>query len=155
MKKETHPLANQIHRYFGVAFNNQVWAYIEKKDRTEAETLEMIDLAHSSLVHWKLYEKSTIVNVQRGEYMIAKAYFCAGQAENALNYAERCLAITKDNQEEMADFDLAYAYEIMAKAHKLNNNTKEAKTFFDLAEKAANELKGEKDKEIFLKDLYS
>ncbi len=34
----------------------------------------MIGYAHSSLHHWKLYSGGTIVNVQRGEYMIAKAY---------------------------------------------------------------------------------
>ncbi len=78
MKKENHTLINNIHRYFAAEFNNTAWDYFEKENKTKEDFDDMIGYAHSALHHWKLFSGGTIVNVQRGEYMVAKAYALAG-----------------------------------------------------------------------------
>src|SRR3954468_10384571 len=54
------------HRRSGVDLFNYTWTLIEKADRTEAETDEMIHAAHASRWHWARAEGSTIANLGRG-----------------------------------------------------------------------------------------
>ena len=108
MEKEKHILINSIHRFFGVEFNNTAFDYFDKENRTPEETDDMIGYAHSSLHHWKLFSGGTIANVQRGEYMVAKAYALAGKKEEALSHAKKCLELTEKHPEEMKDFDFAF-----------------------------------------------
>lgn len=149
MEKEKHILINHIHRYFGVEFNNKAWTYFEKESRTADEDDDMTMIAHSSLLHWKLFSGGTIVNVQRGEYMVAKAYCLAGNKEEALSHANKCFLITESNLDEMKDFDIAFAHEIMAIANRLCGNEDEFNEHKELAEKKGNEIKDEEDRKIF------
>lgn len=154
MKKETHPLANQIHRYFGVYFNNSLWNYFDKKKRTDEENDDMIGMAFSALTHWKIFKGGTIVNVQRGEYMVAKAFYKAGNKTEALRHAEICLKLTLKHSSEMKDFDFAFAYEIMAAVKKMYGNIKDFKKYKDLAEKYGNEIADKDDKRVYFVEFY-
>ncbi len=149
MNKEKHILINNIHRYFGVEFNNTAWKYFEKENKTKEDIEDMVDYAHSSLLHWKLFSGGTIANVQRGEYMVAKANALAGNQTEALNHAKRCLELTGKNAHEMEDFDFAFANEIMAMANNLSGNKNEFQKYKALAEKSGNEIKDEEDKKVF------
>lgn len=142
--------ANQ---YFAVAYNGSVWKLLEKKERTEDENEEMINLAHASLLHWSKSPKCRKVNLQRGEYMISMAYIYAKNPRQALHYAKRCKKITENNIEENEDFDLAYAYLVLAMALSLNNSKIEAEEYLNKAKKLGGDIKGEKDRDIFLADL--
>lgn len=153
MKKEKHILINNIHRYFGVEFHNTSWKYFENENRTEEDTDDMINYVHSSLHHWKLFSGGKIVNVQRGEYMIAKAYAIAGNKQEALTHAKKCLEITKKNSKEMEDFDFMFAYEIMAFAEFINGNKTEFKKYKHLTEKSIDEVKDKRDREICIKEF--
>jgi len=149
MKKENHTLINSIHRYFAIEFNNTAMNYFDKENRTQEDTDDMIGYAHSALHHWKLFSDGKIVNVQRGEYVIAKAYALAGNKAEALHHAKRCLELTKKYSSEMEDFDLAFANEIMSLANKINNNEDEFRKFRTLAEKSGNEIKDEEDRKVY------
>lgn len=153
MEKEKHILINNIHRYFGVEFNNNAWEYFEKENKTQEDVEDMIRYAHSSLHHWKLFSGGTIANVQRGKYMVAKAYALAGNKPEALVHAKECLELTEKNPDKMEDFDFAFAYEIMALAQFINGNMNEFQRYKTLSENSVNEIKDEEDRKIFTDEL--
>lgn len=153
MEEEKKYTIEEANHYFGIEFNNAIWTLLDKKDRTEAENHEMINLAHASLLHWSRSPKGTKANLQRGEYMIANVHTFIGNKDQALYYANRCLKLTQDYKSEMADFDIAYAYLIMARALALAGNKEEGLKYLDLAKKATEEIKDKDDKDIVLLDL--
>ena len=76
-----------------------------------------------------------------------------GKSDEALSYAKETLKITEDNN--LKDFDFAYAYEAMARAHSISNDQNESKEWYKKAIISGNLIEGEKDKEYFLLDLNS
>ena len=92
---------------------NHTWALLEKSDRTPAEDDEMIHGAHASRFHWG--EVGEPVNLARGEWQCARVYSVLGRAEPALYHARRCLEIHEAIGS--ADWDIAAAYEGMARAY--------------------------------------
>jgi hypothetical protein len=64
------------------------------------------------------------VNEVRALYMISKVHLLAGNAELALDYAERCMAMTRELG--IDDFDLAYAHEAVARGLRAVGRTEEA-----------------------------
>jgi hypothetical protein len=149
MEKEKHILVNSIHRYFGAEFNNTAFKYFDKENKTQEDINDMIGYALSSLLHWKLYSGGTAVNVQRGEYMVAKAYAIAGNKNEALAHAEKCLELTEKNSGGMKDFDFAFANEVMALAEKINGNNDGFLKYRSIAEKLGNEIKNEEDRRFY------
>jgi len=148
-KKQT--LDFTIHRYFGVHFNQKIWDYLEKESISKEEAYEMIDIAHASNHHWRF--AGTIVNQQRGAYMIARVYLAAGSTDAAILYAKRCMDLTENNKEEMKDFDLAYAYEMLAKCELAEGNTDKGNELLNEAKRLGSLITGKGDKEYFEKDL--
>jgi DNA-binding transcriptional MerR regulator len=92
---------------------NHTWTLLEKPDRTVAEDDEMIHSAHASRFHWG--EVGADVNLARGEWQCSRVYAVLGRAEPALWHARRCLAINETSG--VGDWDIASAYEAMARAH--------------------------------------
>ena len=147
-KKQT--LDFTIHRYFGVNFNQLIWDFLAKEKLTIEEGYELIDLAHSSNMHWRF--AGTQVNLQRGAYMIARVYLAVGSADAAIIYANKCQEFTDKFPEEMKDFDFAYAAEIMWKCNLAEGNTTEAETWKNKTRKLGDEIKNAEDKKYFDKD---
>ncbi len=102
------------HRRLGVALFNHVWTLLETPDRTPAQTDEMIHAAHASRYHWTLADGTQPINLGRGEWQCSRVYAVLGRGEPALWHAKRCLAYAQDPSAE--DWDLAAAYESMARA---------------------------------------
>ena len=109
----------------------------------------MIHAAHASRYHWGMIGEK--VNFTRGEWQIAHVYTVLGQAQPALYHAQRCL--DQCLADAIGDFDLAYAYEAMARAHACAGHTAEAKNFYRLAEHAGALIAEEEDRQMFQKDL--
>jgi DNA-binding transcriptional MerR regulator len=100
------------HRRLGVGLFNATWALIEKADRSPAETDEMIHRAHASRWHWGRVGEA--VHLARGEWLCSRVYATLGRGEPALWHARRCVEIDEENG--IADWDIAAAYEAMARA---------------------------------------
>ena len=115
------------------------------------EAKRIINFAKASLYHWKKSDKYTIVNEQRGKWLISHVYAILGKSDEALSYAQETLKITEENN--LKDFDLAYAYESMARAHSIANNQSESKEWYKKAKVAGDLIANEKDK-IMKADLY-
>ena len=148
---ETKFTVAEGHRHFAAATNSEVWVLLEKPDRTPAEDERMVHAAHASCYHW--LEAGTAVHHQRGEWLIARVYAELGRGADALRHAGRCMEITRAYPSDMADFDIAYAHEALARAHSLCGDTAEARHYKALAEEAAKAIVDPEDRAYFLSDL--
>ena len=138
-----------IHRQMAIELFNLTWDLIEKPDRTQAETDRMINAAHASRYHWEI--AGDAVNIARGEWQISRVYAVAGRPEPCLYHAERCLQVTLEN--DLVDFDLAFAYEAMARACNLSGDLMETAKFITLGQQAGEKISSEEDREYFFNEL--
>lgn len=137
------------HKHFAVSLFNHTWSYITKKKRTPEDDDLMIHAAHASRFHWS--KVGDAKNFAIGEWQVSHVYAILGRAEAALYHAERGLELCKKNK--MGDFVLAYAYESLARAHKVSGNKKEFSKFLNLAKEAGAAIKEKEDRELFEQDI--
>ncbi|RNA67957.1 hypothetical protein [Alteribacter keqinensis] len=130
---------------------NATWDLIEKNERTTADDLLMIHTAHASRFHWG--EIGTPVEFARGEWQISRVYALTGMAESAVYHAKHCLEICTDNQ--IGGFDLAFAYEALARAYYACNNRRKCNYYFEKAKEAADHIEKMEDRDYFLLELDS
>jgi tetratricopeptide (TPR) repeat protein len=128
---------------------NFAWTLLEKPDRSAREDDLMIHAAHAQRFHWEWVGDP--VNHARGEWQLARVYAVLGRAEPALHHARRCLELCEANG--IGDFDLAYAYEAMARAYGVTGDGDEAARFEELARRVAEEIADADDREQVLADL--
>jgi hypothetical protein len=141
----------EAHRFFAVRYNGATWNLLEKPDRTKEEDELMIYTAHASCCHW--LAAGTGLHHQRGEWLIARVYSALGIAEAALRHANRCLELTHQHADLMEDFDLAFAYECVARANAVAGDRTEALKYAALAQKAGEAIKKEEDRKIFFAEF--
>lgn len=139
------------HREIAVKCFNSTWDLIDKKDRTEEEVLQMIHMAHASRYHWG--EIGTPVNFTRGEWQISRVYALAGMGESALYHAKHALKFCVDHN--IGDFDLAFAYESLARAYSILGLQTEKEVEIARAKEAAEQIAKKEDKDYFLSELAS
>lgn len=141
----------EAHRYFAKTANGRVWSLLGQEERSVAEEVELIHAAHASLYHW--LQVGTAVHHQRGEWLISHVYAVLGDAPAALRHAARCWGLTDTHKALLADFDIAYAYEGLARAHVLAGNHAEAQHYYTLAQEAGAAIADEEDRAIFTSDF--
>ena len=144
---------DEAHLYFAKSINGRVWELLQKPDRSQSENDEMLYAAHACTYHWQF--AGTAMHQQRGEWLISRVHVALGHAKEALRHAERCLELTQANKNMMQDFDIAYAFECLARANALMGDHKIAEEFFELAQKAGNAIANEEDRSIFMGDFQS
>lgn len=142
-------ITDEIHRRLGIELFNHTWDLLDKTDRTQQESLEMIHAAHASRYHWE--KAGTAINLARGEWQISRVYAVLRRAEPALYHAQLCLEICQKNG--FGDFDLAYAYEAMARANAVAGNAPELANYKRLAYDAGENILEAEDKQLFMIDL--
>lgn len=141
----------EAHKYFAKSINGRVWELLQMSNRSQDDNDEMLYAAHACTYHWKFV--GTAVHQQRGEWLISHVHVVLGHALEALRHAERCFELTESHKELMKDFDIAYAFEGMARAHAMLGDQKMAQEFFDLAEQAGRTIANEEDRSIFIGDF--
>ena len=144
---------NEAHKAFAITLNGIVWRLLEKNDRSQLEDDELLYAAHACSYHW--LQVGTGVHQQRGEYLISKVYISLNRPIPALHHAKRCLDLTEQHKDEMKDFDIAYAYEGLARAHAINGQIEQARDYYGLARKSGDAIKDDEDKSIFDGDFAS
>jgi DNA-binding transcriptional MerR regulator len=130
---------------------NLAWAYLEQPDRTPDDDAAMIHAAHASTSLWA--DVGAAVNAVRGEWQCARVYATVGRSEPALYHAARAVAICR--QHDIGDFDLAAAYEGMARASAVAGDADEAERWTELARTAAADIADDDDRAIVLADIDS
>jgi uncharacterized protein YndB with AHSA1/START domain len=111
------------HRRQGVEANNAAVELLGAARDDEADE-ELLRRAYAAAYHWARTTSAGPANEARANYLIAKALLATGQPERALVAAERCLA--QCERHGLADFDLAYAHEVRARALRALGRTDEA-----------------------------
>ncbi|TDT97722.1 DNA-binding transcriptional MerR regulator [Streptomyces sp. 846.5] len=138
-------------RRMAVDLYNGVWRLLEKEDRSVEEDDRMLHMAHASRYHWG--QIGAPVNLSRGEWQCSRVYSVLGRAEPALHHARRGLEICQAHG--IADWDLAYAYESLARAHAVAGDEDQARTWTEQALAAAEDIAEDGDRELVLTDLES
>jgi DNA-binding transcriptional MerR regulator len=108
---------------------NGVWRLLEKEDRSVEEDDRMLHMAHASRYHWG--QVGAPVNLSRGEWQCSRVYSVLGRAEPALHHARRGLEICQKHG--IGDWDLAFAYESLARAHAVAGDTDQARAWTEQA----------------------
>ena len=136
-------------RALSVALFNRVWALLETADRSPAQTDEMIHAAHASRYHWSVVGEPA--NLARGEWQCSRVYAVIGRGEPALWHARRCLEILE--AAGIGDWDLAAAYEAMARASAVAGDGEAARTWAERSRAACAAIAEDEDRRIVEADL--
>lgn len=147
--KDQLELDPDLQRKIAAACFNGVWTLLEKEDRTEAEDAQMIHAAHASTYHWM--QIGGPERRARGEWQCSRVYCVLGQPEAAMFHAKKVLEICQ--REGIGDFDLAFAYEGLARACAVAGDFDESRRWAELARSAATDIAGDFDRELLLGDL--
>jgi uncharacterized Fe-S center protein len=139
----------EMHRKTGIELFNFVWTLLDKTGRTQEEVDAMIHAAHASRHHWGF--AGTPLNFARGEWQISRVYATLKRSEPALYHARRCLEICQANN--IADFDLAFAYEALARGYTVAGDTANRQKYLDLAKEATKNIAEEDDRKLLEDDL--
>jgi hypothetical protein len=147
MSKST--LSKEEYRKFAVALFNLTWSLLDKKDRTREDDDRMIHAAHASRFHWG--EIGTPLEFERGEWQISRVYSVLKRSEPAIYHAKRCLEICKEHS--IGDFDIAFAYEAMARAYAIAGGKTECEKYIKLAKEAGEHIEKKENKDYFFSEL--
>jgi len=139
----------QWHRTFATSLFNLTWDLLGKADRTREDDDRMVHAAHASRFHWG--EIGTSLEFERGEWQISRVYAVLNRPEPALVHAKRCLAICEENG--IGDFDIAFAYETMARAYAVVGDAEKTESYVDLGMRAANRIEDEGNRTYYLSEL--
>ncbi len=120
---------------------NKTWDYIDMENRTKEDDFQMIHCAHTSRYLWSLVGNP--VNIERGEWQVSKVYSIVGLGQSALYHGEECLRICLENDVEI--FDLVFAYECIARAYKILNDTENLEKYIKLANETLEKMEKNSD----------
>jgi hypothetical protein len=132
-------------RQRGVELFNATWELLGSR----ADDDRMLHMAHASRFHWGEAPECKPENLARGEWLVSRVYSVLGRAEPAIWHARRCLDHCEENG--IGDWDLAYAYEALARAHAVAGDA-EAAEWKTKARAAGDEIADAEDREHFDKD---
>jgi hypothetical protein len=137
------------HRQLGVDLFNHAWTYLDMAERTADEDDAMLNASHASRYHWS--QASEEANHQaRGDWQLSRVYAVLGRGEPAVHHGERCLEWC--GRGEVEDWDVAFAHEALARAHKVAGNAEAAERHKRLARAAGDAIADRDDREHFDKD---
>lgn len=130
---------------------NGVWRLMENEQRSESEDDAMLHMAHASRHHWGAV--GTPANLARGEWLCSRVYAVLRRAEPCRHHAERVLALCREHG--IGDWDLAFGYEALARAHAVAGDREEAAQTIAQARAAAEDIADDGDRQLVLADLDS
>ena len=140
------------HRAIGVDLFNRTWDLMGKQGRTVEEDDAMLHMAHASAHHWRAEGTgATPHNLARSEWQVSRVYTVLGRGEPAEYHARRCLEICQANG--IGDWDLAYAYEALARAASVAGDQAAASSWAEQARRAAADVAEDEDRDAVLTDL--
>jgi hypothetical protein len=131
----------------GVALFNEVWDLIASREDDD----RMLHMAHASRFAWGEAPECRPENLARGEWLCSRVYSVLGRAEPALWHAQRCL--DRCEAAGIGDWDLAYAYEALARALAVAGDAGRAASWRDRARAAGEGIVDPEDREQLERDL--
>lgn len=135
-------------RQLGVALYNEAWRLMESRDDDD----RLLNAAYASAYHWSEAPECTAENRARSEWQLSRVYVVLGRPEPALHHAHRCLRWCEENG--IGDWDLAYAYEALARAAVLAGEPNAA-AWREKARAAGDAIAEPEDREHFDEDFQT
>lgn len=104
------------HRSQGITANNGTWDWLGKPDgeRTVDDDEQMTLSAYAAAYHWARAARRGPENAARANWLLSRVWVVRGNGALALHHADIVMATCHENQ--LRDFDLAYAHEGRARA---------------------------------------
>ena len=143
------PLDAVTERQLAADLFNHTWTLLETPDRTQTQDDEMLHAAHASRHHWGRIGEP--VNFARGEWQCSRVYAVLGRAEPALWHARRCVALCEEHG--IGDFDIAAAWEAIARAQVLAGDRGAAADALERARSLSAAIAEDEDRELIESDL--
>jgi len=137
------------HRQLGVDLFNGTWELMENTDRTPDEDALMIHMAHASAYHW--LQVGAPENTARSHWQCSRMYTVIGRSEPAIYHAKLVLDVCERNG--IGDWDLAFAYDALARAYAVAGNSAESAQWLSKAQAASADINAAEDRDLLLKDL--
>jgi hypothetical protein len=95
----------------------------------------------------------TTANRARSEWLCSRVYAILGRPEPALHHARHCLELVESAPDEMEDWDIAGAYEALARAHLTADEADEARRYYELGREATAKIANPEDRKHIEADL--
>jgi hypothetical protein len=149
MSTEKSTITPAMHRQLAVDLFNDTWTLLDKRDRSPGEADLMVHAAHASAYHWR--QVGEPLNFARSDWQLSRVYAVLNRPEPALYHAHHCLEICA--AEGIGDFDLAFAYEALARASAVGGDHDEAQRYLQLAQEAGEVIKKKDDRQYFVDEL--
>ncbi len=137
----------QAHQWFAIELNNRTWDLLESAERSEAESEEMIHAAHAACYHWS--QVGGVANQARAQCLVAGVHAALGQGQPALRHGKVCLNLVHENAAELEDWDLAFAYDALARANAAAGQFDEAATLKQQARESGAAIADAEERKFF------
>ena len=142
-------MSAEEHRELGRELFNRTWELMELESRTPEDDNELVYTAHASRYHWSRIGSPE--HAARGEWQCSRVYAVLGRGEPAIHHATRCLEICQSSG--IGDWDLAFAYEALSRAHRVAGEAAAAERYKALAAEAGEAIADPEDRKILANDL--
>lgn len=142
-------LTSEDERKLAAELFNSTWDLLERHDRTPDDDARMVHMAHASRYCWDRY--GTPANLARGEWQCSRVYAVLGRSEPSLYHAKRVLDICE--RHGIGDFDIAFAYEALARAYAVGGDGEQARAMTEKALAAVDGITDHDDRRLVLADL--
>lgn len=139
----------EIHRQMAIDCFNKTWEFMDMPTRDPLQDDEMLQCAIASRYHWG--QVGGPLEFARGEWQISRAFALVGKAAPALEHG--LLSLMWCENYGIRDFDLAFAYEALARASAVAEKMDDLRIYRKLALEAAEEIAEVEDKAYFLSEL--
>ena len=136
-------------RQLGVDLYNDTWRLLESREDDD----QLLHQAHASAYHCLKALECEPKKRARSEWLCARVYAVLGRGEPALHHAHRCVAICEAHPENLEDWDLAFAYEALARAHAVAGNAEDARACAQTARELSEAIADPEDREHFSEAL--
>ncbi len=147
-KKENEEI-NKLHNYMATKLFNDTWELLDKENRTAEEDILMIHTAHASLYHW--YQFGQAKNLSIGEWQVSRVYAELKMGQSALKHGlaniDLCL------KHDISGFELAYAYESVARAYKVLGDSSKMSEILEKGYAEAENITNAEEKDYLISDL--
>jgi hypothetical protein len=150
MGSETDRDSAATNRQLAVDLYNRSWGLLELPSRTADQDDELIHVTHASCYHWG--EVGGPRQRRIGENQCARVYAALGRAEPALHHAERCLELVRD-ADDVENWELASAFEVLARAHAAAGAHDHAKRYAALARDELERIADREDRDVIAGQL--
>lgn len=116
-------LALSTERQAALDLFHATWRYLDRDDRLPEHDIAMVACAEASLWHWRRVGAPTQWAI--GEWQCSRVHSVLGHGAEALEHAQRCLAIAESDRVD--DFVPASAHEALARAYAVNGDMVKAR----------------------------